>query len=189
MNKNEQKRIYSPVKRKVLLLLTAGIALGFSGSPRAPRRIFNAVKREWKYIDKQYLYRIIKEFREERLVDYRENDNGSVRIVITERGKEKALEFKIDEIKIKEPNYWDKKWRAVFFDIPEKRRGLRDALREKLKYLGFFELQESVFVHPFPCFDEINFLVEYFQIRKYVRMGELTKLTNEEELILHFNLD
>lgn len=181
--------MHSPVKKKALLLLKAGIALGLSTSPGAPRRIFSAVSREWKYINRQYLYRVIKEFREERLVDYRENDDGSIRIVLTEKGKNRALEFKVDEIKIKEPKYWDKKWRVVFFDIPEKRRVLRNALRDKLKYLGFFKLQESVFVHPYPCFDEINFLVEFFEIRRYVRMGEMTKLTNEAELILHFELD
>ena len=185
---NKNKRIYSPVKRKILLLLQAGIALGISSSPRTQRRVFKVVKREWENIDRQYLYRTIKEFKEDRLVDYHDDENGNTHIVISERGKKRVLDFKIDEMKIERPDKWDKKWRVVFFDVPEKKRWARDAIREKLKELEFHELQKSVFIHPFNCNNEINFIIEYFEVRRYVRTGELINLTNEEELMLHFKL-
>lgn len=187
-NKLKDKLIKSPIKRKILLLLLGGIVLGLAGNPRAQKRVFKSMMREWKNIDRQYLYRTVKEFYTERLVDYQENDDGSVKIVLTEKGKKKALLYKVDEIEIKKPASWDKKWRVVFFDVPEKLRWARDAIRDKLKNLGFYELQKSVFIHPFSCKDEIDFLVEYFQLRRYVRMGELTKLTNEEELKILFKL-
>lgn len=83
---------------------------------------------------------------------------------------------------------WDKKWRVVFFDIPEKRRAERNVLRDKLKELEFREIQKSVFIHPYPCFDEIDFVVEYFQLRNLVRYGEMVNLSNEAELRLKFQL-
>ena len=186
--KKKKRKMRSPFKRKALLLLTSGLALGLTHSPRTQKYIFKSLAREWKNIDKQYLYKIIHEFKNERLVDYRENKHGTVEIVLTEKGKKKALSFKIDEMKIRKPIRWDKKWRVVMFDIPEKRRWGRDAIREKLKNLGFYELQKSVFIHPFNCRDEIDFVIEYFQIRNCVRYGELTNLTNEAELKLHFDL-
>lgn len=76
----------------------------------------------------------------------------------------------------------------VLFDIPEKIRKGRDALRDKLKDLGFYELQKSVWVHPYPCEDEINFITEVFDLRPYIRFAEIAKITNEAKLKLHFKL-
>ncbi|HCX28109.1 MAG TPA: hypothetical protein DHI91_03145, partial [Candidatus Portnoybacteria bacterium] len=64
----------------------------------------------------------------------------------------------------------------VLFDIPERQKPARDALRSKLKRLGFFEFQKSIFVHPFSCKDEIEFLIEFFQIKSYVRYGLLERI-------------
>lgn len=192
-NKKETKKIkrgkiISPIKRKILLLLEAGIVLGFARSSKRQKKIFNIVRREWKNIDRQYLYRIVEEFHKERLLDFKDNANGSTTILLSEHGKEKILEFKINEMKIKKPSHWDGKWRVVFFDIPEKRRRTRDMIRCKLKELEFYEYQKSVFIHPFPCLDEINFLIEFFDARNFVRSGELTNLTNDAELKLFFKI-
>src|SRR3990167_8412987 len=54
--------------------------------------------------------------------------------------------------------------------------------RHQLKELGLHEWQESVFVHPFPCENEINLLVEFLEIRSYVRSAEMSRPTNEAEL-------
>jgi len=184
----KSKNIRSPLKRKILLLLGAGVALGLANNPRSQKHVFKTLKREWRNINKRYLYKAITEFKQKRLVDFIEQEDGFTKIIITEKGKLKALKFKIDVIKIPRPLVWDKKWRMIMFDIPEKRRSARNVLREKLKDIGFKEIQKSVFVHPYPCFDEINFVTEYFQLRKFVRFGEMVNLSNEEELKLKFKL-
>ncbi len=186
---NKKKKFRSPTKRKILLLLQAGLALSLTPSPKMHGYIFRTLAKDWKNVDRDYLRRVIQEFRYERLIDWRENDDGTAQIILTKLGKEYALEFNFDEMKIKEPAVWDKKWRLVFFDIPEKRRSVRNALRDKLKELGFYELQKSVFIYPCPCQDEIDFIIEFFRLRPFVRYAEATNLTNEEELKLHFNLD
>lgn len=184
----KKKRIYSPTKRKILLLLQAGFVLGLTHSPKNQRYLAGQFFKAWKDIDKEYLKRSIREFYTDRLIDWKENADGTATVVLTELGKKRVLEFNIDEIKIKHAIVWDKKWRVVFFDIPEKKRRARDALRSKLKELGFCELQKSIFVFPFECKDEIDFIVEFFEIRRYVRYAEMMNISNEAELKLHFNL-
>ena len=181
-------RISSETKQKILLLLFTGIVLGFSRSPKNYFKILNSVAKDWKEIDRKRLAKIVREFYKEKIIDYKEKDDDSVEIILTENGRKKALKYKIDEIKIKIPNKWDKKWRIVIFDIPEKKRRAREALRMKLKELGFKELQKSVFVFPYECRDEIDFIVEVFEIRNCVRFLMVDSFTNEEELKLKFNL-
>lgn len=181
-------KIRSPLKQKALLLLASGVALGLTNSPKQYSRIIKAAAREWRWIDKNYLYQIITGFKRERLVNYREEADGTIIIVLTESGRKKVVEFNIDKITLGRPTKWDGKWRLLFFDIPEKYRRARDALREKLKGLGLHELQKSVFVYPFPCFDELNSIIEFFEIRNYVRLAEAVNLTGEAELILKFKL-
>lgn len=186
--KRKSKKIYSPTKRKVLILLQAGLALGLTPSPKAHFYIFKELSKEWRDIDRQYLYRLVREFRYERLVDWKENADGSIKIVLSEAGKKKILEFNMEELQVKRPASWDGKWRAVLFDIPEKKRKARDSLRCKLRHLGFCEMQKSVFIFPYECRDEIDFIVEFFNIRPFVRYAELIKPTNEAELKLKFGL-
>lgn len=182
------KRFYSPTKQKILLLLETDVRLGVRRSPRTTWHTLKRLPRAWRQINRQYLYKIIREFKQERLVDYRESDDGKIEIILTEAGKLTALKFNIDKLEIKKPLQWDGQWRVVFFDIPEKKRRVRDSLRDKLRDIGFLKLQKSVFIFPYPAFDELNFIVEFFDARPYVHFGLLTKPTNEAELKLRFNL-
>ena len=175
-------------KQKVLLLLSAGLALGLSRSPKNYFKILENVAKGWKDIKLKRLYRIVREFYQDRLVDYKENEDGIVKIVLTKEGRQKALQFQIDDIKIKKPKQWDGTWRMVIFDIPEKNKKAREALRRKIKELGFLELQKSVFVCPFECEDEIDFIVEVFQLRPYVRFIRASSFTNEEQLKIKFGI-
>jgi CRISPR-associated endonuclease Cas2 len=76
----------------------------------------------------------------------------------------------------------------VIFDIPEKKKRAREALRNKLKDLGFKELQKSVFIHPYECEDEIDFITKVFEIRPYIRFARLDMFTNEEQFKIKFKL-
>lgn len=175
-------------RQKILLLLSSGIVLGLSRSPKNYFKILKNLPSAWKEINKNRLYRIVREFYNDRLIDYKGDKDGFVKIVLTKEGEKKALKFKIDEMEIKKPPKWDGQWRVVIFDIPEKFKKAREALRKKLKDLGFIKLQESVFVFPYECEDEINFIVEVFLIRPFVRFMKVKSFTNEEQIRLKFNL-
>lgn len=175
-------------KQKILLLLLAGLSLGLSRSPRQHFRIIKSVPKAWRDIERRALYRAIREFYKERLVDFFEKKDGTLGMILTENGKRRALRYKLDEMEIKRPASWDGKWRIVMFDIPEKRKKAREALREKLRELGFKELQKSVFVNPFECKDEIDFVTEVFGLRPYIRLARSDFITNQEELKIRFGL-
>ena len=83
-------------------------------------------------------------------------------ISLTAEGKKLAGKYKIDDLKIKKPKKWDKKWRIFIFDIADKQKTKREALRGKLKELAFFLLQKSVWVYPYDFKKEIQLLREFF---------------------------
>lgn len=190
MRKKKRKpgRIHSPVKQRVLLLLQAGVALSFSGTLGRQVRILGDIAREWKEVERNYLRQIVREFYWDRLVSEKENPDGTKTLVLTEKGKKRALTFNFGKLKVKVPDSWDGLWHIVIFDIPEKYKWARLALRDKLLDLGFFQCQKSVYIHPYPCRDEVDFVVEFFRVRRFVRYGILAHITNEAELLLYFNL-
>jgi DNA-binding transcriptional regulator PaaX len=98
------------------------------------------------------------------LIEFIKEDDNNMMMRITDNGKRYLKKFDIDDMALNRPKVWDKKWRLVIFDVPEKHKRAREALRQKLKDLGFEKLQKSVWVTPFPCNDEIRFLREIFNI-------------------------
>ena len=92
-------------------------------------------------------------------------------ISLTEKGRKKAGWLQIDSLKIKRPKKWDGKWRIVIFDIAQLKKLYREAFRGKLKELGFYPLQKSVWIHPFNCSDEIELLKYFFGLsEKEIRL-------------------
>jgi len=91
-----------------------------------------------------------------------EKKNHQIYISLTEKGKKKAGWLQIDSLKIKRPKKWDGKWRLVIFDISQIKKLYREAFRGKLKELGFYPLQKSVWIYPFDCRAEIELLKEFF---------------------------
>ncbi len=178
----------SLLQQKILLLLFGGIALGFSYTPQRQWKVLGSIAKEWKDIDRKALKEEIRKLYRSHLVERRENSDGSITFVMTKRGKLQTLTYKFNQMKIDTPKHWDEKWRIVVFDIPEKLRYGRDALREKLISLGFLELQKSVFVFPFECEKEIEFIVEFFSLKPYVRYGILEYIDNALHLKQKFQL-
>ncbi|OGZ18254.1 MAG: CRISPR-associated endonuclease Cas2 [Candidatus Nealsonbacteria bacterium RBG_13_37_56] len=175
------------LKKKILLLLFGGLAFGYSITPNRQWKILKQVSREWKNINKENLRQQIKELYRSKVIKRKENPDGSYTIILTEKGRLKVLTYYFEKIKI-EGGKWDGKWRLVIFDIPEKKRRGRDALRDKIREVGFYELQKSVFVFPYECKDEIDFIIEFFDLRKYVRFGILDSIDNELHLKKIFKL-
>lgn len=175
--------------QKILLLLLGGFLLGLNTRPDHHMKIIKAIGKGWKEIDKENLRRTIKRLYYSRLIKATRNNDGTYTLVLTQEGKEKILRYNIETIKIKDMNKWDKKWRIVLFDIPEKSRAIRDALRRALLRTGFFEYQKSVFIYPFDCRDEIDFIIEFFHAREYTRFVIADSLDNELHLKKHFELE
>ena len=56
------------------------------------------------------------------------------------------------------------------FDIPEEKKQARRAINFALKKLGCVQYQKSVFVTPFPCKKEVDFVGECFGVRDDIRV-------------------
>ena len=129
----------------------------------------------------------IERMKQKKLVRIYHKDGTDI-VEITELGKKKVLSYDLKNIKINRPKKWDGYWRIVVFDVPEKNKKARRALNFKLNDMEFFPLQKSVFVCPFECKDEIDFIAEFFGIKKYIRFVLAKNIENDEFLRSYYNL-
>lgn len=76
---------------------------------------------------------------------------------ITERGR-REMYSQSDFLSRMRKKKWDGKWRIIIFDIPQKFNTTRDKIRRELIAVGFYRLQHSVWVFPYPCEEYIALL-------------------------------
>ncbi|MFA6552041.1 MAG: hypothetical protein WCT19_00900 [Candidatus Paceibacterota bacterium] len=176
------------LKQKIILILLSGLTLGLSRSPKQYFKVLNLTGKAWEGIRQDSIRRTIKSLYKGGFVNERLNKDGTVSIVINDKGRKLAEFYSLDNLKINIPAIWDGNWRIVIFDIPEKFKKVREALRMHLRNLGFYELQKSVFVYPFPCLREIDLVVKFYNARKYIRLIAASSIDNELELQRKFNL-
>jgi hypothetical protein len=111
-------------------------------------------------------------------------------ISLTKEGKLEAKKCKINELEIKKPKKWDGKWHILVFDIGEKDRAKREALRGKIKELGLYKLQKSIWVHPYDFTPEITELQKFFRFHKdEIILIRADKIQNKNSLKTYFNLN
>ena len=177
-----------PMSKKIMLLLIGGASLSLTRRPDAYFRIVKGMVKEWRKINERNLRIAIKNLYKSKMVDFRENQDGTVLTILTDKGKKRILKYDIDIIEIKKPMRWDKLWRLVIFDIPEDKNLGRKALAAKLKELGFYPMQKSVFIHPYECKDEIDFIIEIFELSPYVRFLRVKDIDIELDLKERFHL-
>jgi len=76
----------------------------------------------------------------------------------------------------------------VFFDIPENFKKIRNLFRKRLQLLGFYEIQKSVLVYPYQCKEELELLIDYYDLIEYVRLAIIKDIDNKLHLEKIFNL-
>jgi len=87
-------------------------------------------------------------------------------ISLSKEGKKLAGKYQIDDLVIPKPKKWDGRWRILIFDIPDKYKIKREALRGKLKELGLFQLQKSVWICPYNFQNEVEVLRDFFSLSR-----------------------
>lgn len=176
-----------PKAKDALLLLAAGGILGISlVSPGAPL-VFHSLVKAWRSFNKTHLKQTIWRFRRQKLVEIVGKDDKYL-VEITTSGLTKALFYKIEEMETKEPQEWDGKWRMVVFDIADRKKRHREIFRERIKSLGLCKFQESIYVYPYPCFDQVEFLRQVFGVGVEVKYILAEKIEDDEQLRNHFHV-
>lgn len=154
------------------------------GGPKIVKILFKHLKYKIKQIKDSAYY-----LRKRGLVEFINENNNEVTIKITDNGKKYLKTFDIDNMVLNKPEHWDKKWRLVVFDVPEDHKNAREALRRKLKDLNFIRFQDSVWITPYPCDDEIRFLREIFNVPFNVDVFVVEDLKHHEiRLKKHFEI-
>jgi hypothetical protein len=182
-----RKKSFPPVRELLPVIAAAGavgLVFAFPGAAPAVGALFMGEKGYKTWQSKKILNQLCKQ--KYVAIDY--NQDNSITVKITKRGLERALTYKLDALTIRKPNKWDYQWRVVIFDIPEKHRKLRDLFRIRLTQLGLYQFQESVYVSPYPCFDEIEFLRELYGVSFTVKYILAQKIEEDENLKDHFDL-
>ena len=182
------KKPKSEIVKDILSWLAIGGAICIAASsPYFIRNILNGYKRIDKY-PKKKIADTFHNLKRQGLLEIK-TTNHQIYIHLTEKGKKKAGMLQIDNLKINKPQKWDRQWRIVIFDITEPRKIYREAFRGKIKELGFYPLQKSVWAHPFECQAEIELLKDFFALsEKELQLITADKISNDKKLKEFFKL-
>lgn len=131
--------------------------------------------------------REIKRLKKKGYVALTKTDKGWL-LKILKKGRRRYEEIQMANLHLPKSKRWDGKWRLFIFDIPEEFRHQRDYLRRKLKELGLYNIQRSVFVYPYDCRSGLEFVADYYNIGKYTSYAEVNYIDIDKELRKHFKL-
>lgn len=180
-----RERFSSEIAKGIVLAAAAGIvitapallflipAIGIAVSARDGLSYKNGPRR-------YRLKKTFEELRAQRFVKTKPLPDGRWQLVLTKTGKKKMTEYEYRAMKIPKPAKWDGKWRMVIFDIPQGRDRERELWRRKLHALGFYCLQLSVWIYPYPCKDQIDIVSEVTGVSPFVRIIEADDFEGSE---------
>ena len=101
----------------------------------------------------------------------------------------KALALEQAKVALKnQKKKWDGRWRMIVFDVPERRRKVRNRLRAVMREVGFVRLQDSVWMYPYDCEDFVALLKAELKIGKDVLYAIADTIEHDKSLRRQFNL-
>jgi len=161
------------------MLLLPGLAIGLDKSLGSFFRHLDKRQQE------REAHRVLKYMAQQKLIDY--DSSYAHGITITEKGRQRLAKADFRNLRLKRPNKWDERWRVVIFDVPEDRKSARNALQTKLKDLGLQSIQKSVWVHPFPCHEEIEAVAINYNLANFITYLETNYIDKPEVLKTRFS--
>lgn len=131
--------------------------------------------------------KIMRELKRQRLIVMQQHDS-SYDLSLTPAGAHRLQNLIVDNLEIPKPKQWDHQWRIVTFDIPVKMSRERHKFTALLQQKGFYMLQRSLWLHPYPCFDQVEQIAGHFNILRYVTLIEARRFDSitTRRLVKHF---
>lgn len=167
-------------EKKVLKYIGLGLLIYVGlGSPKMPQALLSIIKKRGQ----KGLRKLLKNLEKKRYINL-----GGEKIKLTKKGKTLLQEIAVSEIKFSKPDKWDGLWRLVSYDIPEVSKKFRDLFRNILERNGFCKIQESLWVFPYECKEEIAILAKQLNLSPYVVVMTTDHLPNQKEMVDHFGL-
>jgi len=192
MNSTAEGRI-DPKIKDILKLIAAGIVISAAVlMPGVAMIGTEIIKEHQKYKERQEdkalskyntwrLKQLLKRLEKQKDIKV---EDGIVKI--TENGRNKLLKYDLEEMKLTEKP--DGRWRIVIYDVAELNKRERKLFQNMLKTLNFLQLQKSVYITPFPCENEIEYLRQRFKIGNDVKIITATGLENAQAYKLYFGI-
>lgn len=193
----EQIARISDVSKVILAVLgVAGlvtVAVIAPGILIAMNELLKSDKMGRKFTKKQKIQKISRSFyylKSSGLIKFKMS-GSDLKVRLTSLGKKRLVKINIDSLQIQKPEYWDGKWWQVAADIPTKQyRSGADSLRQKLKQMHFYLLQRTLWFYPYDPRPEVEYIVNYYGISRFVTVMEVSRLDKDDEKKLkeHFRL-
>ncbi len=128
----------------------------------------NAKKTSYSYTYR----RLLQELKRQKLVEFHDNPRKGMSVMLTLKGVQRLHRSELDKLEIDTTKKWDGVWRTLIFDIPRTQQRDRFSLLKQLRRLGFYQLKQSVWVHPYPCDSIIDRVVTHFNLREYCLLSD-----------------
>lgn len=108
--------------------------------------------------------------------------DGKIEYKLTDKGYSSlCLEFPFFRF-LKEE--WDGKWRIISYEIPEKKRDLRDRLRREMRGWGLGPWHRSFWLTPHPIINDLRELVYGKEEDQYIQAFESTHVFGEMAVLV-----
>ena len=187
---SENKTAKSALNATLAIMATGGIITLGAMAPGLLMEINKISRRKRRKETEKYreIWRNFNSLKKKGNLEFVKEEDDCLFYKFSEKGENKVRKFIIDELRISPPKEWDKKWRLIIFDIPEKKRGGRVAFRKKLNDMGFYQCQKSAWIHPFPCLEEIEFVKDVFNLKPFVKIFLVDEMTDGKSLYHFRNL-
>lgn len=178
--------IKSRMAKYILMSLAVGVAIPiFLSSPYGLYYLIRGAVRA--YFRRSDFHREIKRLKKRGYVALTKTQEGWI-VRLLKKGQKKVKMIQMQDLKLPPARVWDKKWRLLVFDIPEGNKTQRDLLRKKLKDLGMYNFQRSVFAYPYDCREELAFISEYYNLGQYTTYAEVIDIDIDKELRKYFKI-
>lgn len=189
----------SPKIKDILFLLGSGVFLSslimFPGAGLGIKALYDVYEKfkrgkelkEWDKFNYSRLRFALRRLQKQKMIEIvEENQNSIVRL--TQKGKMRTLKYNLEDMAIGKPPTWDGKWRLIIYDITKFKHKQQSAFRHMLRKLRMLSLQKSVYLTPYPCGNEIEFLREYFDVGAEVIYIVAEKIENDQVYKRYFGL-
>ena len=183
----KQEQAYRTGKVIITVLKVIGVAGVISAALVAPNilQLMRPILRN-RY-SRRSVNRVLRVLDERGWIVYRKHGEN-VEIYLTKRGLAEFHLYELMERKITRPKRWDGKWHILIFDISERKKYIREKIREILKTLEFQRLQDSVWIHPFECEKILELLRTKYRVRSDALYLLVDRLENDRWLRKFYNL-
>lgn len=171
---------YGQAESELIDAIQCGLILGviylFSELPKKLKPFFkNRGQKKFK--------QTIKRLKEKNIISL-----SGDKIILTKKGKELQKQIQVRNIEIPKPKQWDRIWRIISYDIPNKKENERGWFRRSLERLNFKKIHESLWIYPFECREEVAILAEHFNVTAHVIIMTTDHLPNQDKMEKCFGL-